>query len=147
MSNLASPVRAVKPIPPSRVPATRQPRQRRPLLPVSVRATLDLTSPDELAHGTAILAITTGDATDEDTRRYWTQFLFRDGDAYAISLRQFGSDEVHQVTLADEKCSCPDTEFRPDRPGGCKHIRALKIVLPPVAAPAAATATEGTVAA
>ena len=34
-------------------------------------------------------------------------------------------------------CDCPDATYRPDRPGGCKHVRALQAalaVLTPVAA-------------
>jgi hypothetical protein len=24
------------------------------------------------------------------------------------------------------QCDCPDATFRPERPGGCKHVRALR---------------------
>jgi hypothetical protein len=26
-------------------------------------------------------------------------------------------------------CDCPDATFRPERPGGCKHVRALRAAL------------------
>jgi hypothetical protein len=26
-------------------------------------------------------------------------------------------------------CDCPDATFHPERPGGCKHVQALKVVL------------------
>ena len=26
-------------------------------------------------------------------------------------------------------CDCPDATFRPDRPGGCKHVNALRSAL------------------
>ncbi len=28
------------------------------------------------------------------------------------------------------QCDCEDATFRPERPGGCKHVRALKAALP-----------------
>ncbi len=142
----------------SSLPARSQParRQHRPLLPVNVRATLTGSAtpadlPDELVRGAAILSIISGDETDPDTRLYWIKFLFDIcRQPYAVELLRFDpGHERYVITLEDERCSCPDAVYRSDRPGSCKHVRALKIVLPPVANPvtAAATSTEGTVAA
>ncbi len=113
------------------------PRPRKPLRPVQVTARLtgsdnpaDL--PDELARGVAILSIVSGDATDPDTRLYWVKILAERGSPYAVQLIRFGAHERYVVTLDDERCDCPDSVYA-DRPGGCKHIVALRQVLPAVA--------------
>ncbi len=141
MSSLASPVREVKPTAP-RQPAR---RQRKPLLPVNVQATLTGSAnpadlPDELRAGVAILGIVSGDETDPDARQYWIRFLFSHGEPYAVELIRFGDHERYVITLDDERCDCPDAIYRPDRPNGCKHKVALKQVLPTVAAAGKAVA-------
>ncbi len=121
------------------VATSRPRRQRKPLLPVQVRAELtggndpsDL--PDELARGVAILSIVSGDATDPDTRLYWVRILFDHGQPYAVELIRFGDHEKRVVTLDDERCDCPDAVYRPNRPDGCKHVVALRQTLPAVTA-------------
>jgi hypothetical protein len=126
MNSLLTPSPRLKPV-----------RQRKTLLPVQVHAELyvgtDPSSlPDDLANGVAMLTIRSGDATDQDTRRYWVRFLFSHGNAYAVQLTRFGSREVYLITLADERCDCPDSVYAADRPGGCKHVVALRQVLPTV---------------
>lgn len=41
--------------------------------------------------------------------------------------------EANDVTIyhqdLDGRCNCPDAEYRPDRPGGCKHQRILRLLL------------------
>ena len=46
------------------------------------------------------------------------QFVKRDGTTYEVEL-----DAPYP------SCSCPDHTFRPNRPGGCKHIRGLQAAL------------------
>jgi hypothetical protein len=113
-------------------------RQRKPLLPVNVTATLTGSAnpadlPDELACGVAILTIISGDETDPDTRVYWCRFVFADCEPYAVELIRFGSRERYRITLSDERCDCPDATYRGNRPGGCKHVNALRQVLPALA--------------
>jgi hypothetical protein len=143
-------------LPVRRQPAPRQTRARKPLLPVRVQATLTGSAdpadlPDELARGVAMLTIVSGDETDRDVRSYWIRILIdrNTRQPYAVELIRFGDHEKRIVTLDDERCDCPDATYRPDRPGGCKHVVALRQTLPAVAnsANAAATATEGKVAA
>ena len=114
-------------------------RQRKPLLPVNVQATLTGSAdpadlPDELAAGAAILRIVSGDATDSDTRLYWTRILFDHGKPFAVQLIRFGAHEQYAVNLDTETCDCPDATYQPDRPGGCKHVVALRQTLSTIAA-------------
>jgi hypothetical protein len=144
MSSLASPVREVKP-PAPRQPAPRQPRSRKPLLPVNVQATLTGSAdpadlPDELARGVAILSIVSGDETDPDSRLYWLRILFDHGEPFAVQLVRFGGHEQYAINLDTEECDCPDGTYNPDRPGGCKHVVALRQTLPAVAASGKAVA-------
>jgi hypothetical protein len=123
----------------STVPRSTVRRQRKPLLPVNIQARLTGSAnaadlPNELAVGVAMLTIVSGDETDRDVRSYWIRFLFdRNRQPYAVELVRFGDHENYQITLADERCSCPDATYRPDRPGGCKHVNALRQTLPAVA--------------
>jgi hypothetical protein len=113
-------------------------RQRKPLLPVNITAQLtggefNACLPEELARGVAILSIATGDDTDRDVKLYWTRFLFHNGEAYAVELTRFGTAKKYIITLEDETCNCPDAEYRSERPGGCRHVVALRQALPAVA--------------
>jgi hypothetical protein len=50
---------------------------------------------------------------------------------HATGFRLTGYDERHQaVTVYDipsdlSSCDCPDATYNPERPGGCKHRKAL----------------------
>ncbi len=35
----------------------------------------------------------------------------------------------YEIDAATWECNCPDMTFRPDRPGGCKHVKALRAAL------------------
>lgn len=117
-------------------------RTRKPLCPVQIEATLtggDESLAYDLCHGGAILEIVSGDETDRDETCYWTRFLFGStSEPYAVELTKFGSHEKYVVTLADERCDCPDATYRPGRPGGCRHKVALRLTLTPLQTPVAA---------
>src|SRR5262249_28033240 len=57
----------------------------------------------------------------------------RDGTYYtllAVGSEADGPDARYYHRPADlSGCDCPDATFRPDRPGGCKHRRALAVLL------------------
>ena len=38
---------------------------------------------------------------------------------------------AYDIGTSEERwtCDCPDATFKPDRPGGCKHIAALRVAL------------------
>jgi hypothetical protein len=36
---------------------------------------------------------------------------------------------MYDIDRQTGQCDCPDATFRPDRPGGCKHSRALQAAL------------------
>jgi hypothetical protein len=42
------------------------------------------------------------------------------------SLRKQGAAEVYDIPADFSSCDCPDGTYHSERPGGCKHARALK---------------------
>src|SRR5262249_27499653 len=36
---------------------------------------------------------------------------------------------MYDIDRATGRCDCPDATFQPDRPGGCKHSKALQAAL------------------
>jgi hypothetical protein len=46
-------------------------------------------------------------------------------------LLKAGATTMYDVdtTQAPWRCDCPDATFHPERPGGCKHVQALKAAL------------------
>lgn len=82
---------------------------RRPLLPT----------------GLGRLAITSGRKTTE----YDLGQLF-DYQGRPSGWRLVKDDDTAYHLPADlSRCSCPDREFMPDRPGGCRHMQALRAAL------------------
>jgi hypothetical protein len=62
------------------------------------------------------------------------------GTAYEVLPLHDGEDHVgfrllkadgtmYDVDTAWWRCDCPDTTFHPERPGGCKHVAALRAAL------------------
>jgi hypothetical protein len=123
MSNLAAPV-----------PRVNASRPRKPLCPVSVAAHFvgGVTRRDIL-DGSAVLSIVSGDATNRDESAFWCLALY-DGDrCVGFCLTKFGTGDVYDVPRSLDSCTCGDATYRPDRPGGCKHVAALRQALPTVA--------------
>jgi hypothetical protein len=127
MSSLTAPRPSVNPITPAR-------RERKPLLPVQVTARLvGGATRQDLIDGAAVLSISTGDDTDLDEMAYWLTALY-DGDRCAgFRLIKFGTGDVYDVPRSLDACTCADATYRPERPGGCKHQQALRLVLPALA--------------
>jgi hypothetical protein len=110
---------------------SRPPRQRKPLPPVNVTGHFepgDLSH--DLLHGHAILTIT--DASKPEAEReafYWATAVLGDGHLVALDLQKFGrkyGEDHHRVRLEPLGCDCEDATFRPDRPGGCRHVNAVR---------------------
>jgi hypothetical protein len=116
------------------------PAARKPLYPVDVDAAfVGGATRRDLLDGAAVLEIATGDATDRDVTPYWTLAVY-DGERLAgFALVKFVTGERYDLPLDLSTCDCPDHVYRPRRPGGCKHMAALRQALPSLAAePAAA---------
>ena len=117
------------------VPVPRPPVKpnRKPLQPVSVVACFvgGATRRDVL-DGAAVLSIATGDDTDRDEAAYWCAALFDGEKCVGFELRKFGGAEVYHLPRDLSSCDCPDHTYRPERPGGCRHMAALRQALPTV---------------
>jgi hypothetical protein len=121
-------------------------RQRKPLLPVNVRAHfVGAATRSDVLDGSAVLSIATGDDTDRDESAYWCLALFGGGRCTSFRLTKFGTGEVYDLPRDLSGCDCPDQTYRPERPGGCKHMAALRKALPTVvnAAPPAPSCRPG----
>jgi hypothetical protein len=126
MSSLICPPRAVKSNRPAR-------RERKPLLPVQVEARfVGGASRQDLIDGAAVLSILSGDATDRDEQAYWCIAVFDGERCVAFRLVKFGTGEQHDLPRDLSSCDCPDRTYRPERPGGCRHMQALRQALPTV---------------
>jgi hypothetical protein len=121
-------------------------RQRKPLLAVNVAAKfVGGATRQDIIDGAAVLSIATGDDTDRDETAYWCKAVFDGERCTGFQLTKFGTGEVYDLPRSLESCDCPDHTYRPARPGGCKHMAALRQALPTAGkdnrAPATATAT------
>ncbi len=104
-------------------------QQREPLRPVTVRARFgDGTTAEDLAAGRAILVVRDGDGESS----YWCEAHFAGEKCVGYRLRKFGSGRQYDLPADLSACSCGDRTHRPDRPGGCKHMAALRQALPAV---------------
>jgi hypothetical protein len=79
-----------------------------------------------LLQGHAILEITRG---DDDQSWYWAEAVCDGGRLVGVRLTRRtarGPRTTHDVHLdGAPSCDCGDAVYRPDRPGGCKHVNAL----------------------
>jgi hypothetical protein len=117
--------------PPSR---QRGRRERKPAEPVQVRARfVGGASRQEVIDGSAVLSIVSGDATDTDETPYWCQAIYDGGRCVGFRLTKFATGEVYDLPRDLSGCDCPDRTYRPERPGGCRHMAALRQALPTVA--------------
>jgi hypothetical protein len=111
-------------------PAPNGSRHRKPQLPVQLlRVTCEAGLADLIA-GHAVLAITTGDDSDCDTRVYWLRAdVAHSGKIVSFELTTFAKGAKYELPADLASCSCPDGIYREERPGGCKHAAALRHVL------------------
>jgi hypothetical protein len=122
---------------PTRPPSAKP--SRKPPQPVSVVARfVGGATRQDILDGAAVLFIATGDATDRDECAYWCLALYEGERCTGFRLTKFGTGEVYDVPRDLSSCDCPDRTYRPERPGGCRHMAALRQALPTVAKEAAA---------
>jgi hypothetical protein len=103
--------------------------------------------PAGLLYGTAALSITDNRAGEETL--YWCESVHDGGELVGLRLTPFCRDHVIDETAAvphragqryyvhlrgNVSCDCADATYRPDRPGGCKHVNAVRQALGLVAA-------------
>ena len=105
-------------------------RQAKPLQPVNVRAVfVGGATRDDVIAGQAVLSIKDG---DDDESAYWCRAIFTGERCTSFQLTKFGTGEVYDLPRNLAGCDCPDRTFKSERPGGCKHMVALKQALPTV---------------
>ncbi len=120
MSSLNVQAPRVKPRPPSK-----------PLLPVSVRAFfVGGATRQDVIDNAAVLSIT--DEATHAEKAYWCAAIFEGANCIGFRLMAFGSGEVYDLPRDLRSCDCADNTFKPERPGGCRHMAALKLALPTV---------------
>jgi hypothetical protein len=103
--------------------------RRNPLQPVEVAAALEASLADLIA-GHAVLSISRGDHTDRDVWFYWVKaHLDHEGRVTGFELSKFGTDQRYDLPADLSSCDCPDHIYREERPGGCRHMQAMKQAL------------------
>jgi hypothetical protein len=82
---------------------------------------------DDLIAGRAVLVITTGDVSDSDSKLYWLKAdLSYTGHITGFELTKFGQAEAYHLPADCSSCDCPDATFCEERPGGCRHMVAMR---------------------
>jgi hypothetical protein len=89
--------------------------------PVRVRARF---AGGNLADGTAVLSIRDGGREAS----YWCEALPTGG----YRLQKFGAGRRYDLPADLSGCTCGDRTHRPERPGGCRHMAALRQALPAI---------------
>lgn len=115
-------------------------RQRKPLVPVQVTGRFGSLTADlqALRLGTAVLFLT--DLTTGEETLYWAKGVSEGGILAGIVLEKLDGGkhpDGYMVRLKGENapaCDCPDACYRPDRPGGCKHLAAVRQAVATLAA-------------
>jgi hypothetical protein len=55
------------------------------------------------------------------------------GRVTGFELSKFGTDQRYDLPADLSSCDCPDHVYREERPGGCRHMQALRQALVAVA--------------
>jgi hypothetical protein len=89
---------------------------------------LEGTTVDDLFQGCAILGI--ADRGTGAEAFYWAEAVTSGGRLVGVRLAKWGSvwaDRPRHYVHLDgvPSCDCQDATYRPGRPGGCRHVRAL----------------------
>jgi hypothetical protein len=126
---------------PSHPPSVNGSRERKPLQPVQLLRVECEAGIADLIAGHAVLTIVTGDDADSDTRAYWLKAdVAHTGKVTGFELRQFSTGVKYHLPADLSDCDCPDHIYREERPGGCKHMVALRQALLTIAAEPAKSA-------
>lgn len=98
----------------------------KPPAPVRVRASFGRgATRRDVLDGCAILTVRDGGG--EAT--YWCQAVTDGGRLVAYRLRKFGTERQYDLPADLSSCDCGDRTHRPERPGGCRHMVALRQAL------------------
>ena len=102
---------------------------RKPLEAVQIKAEfVGRTTRQDVIDGDAILAVRNGDG-----EVFYRVLALFDGPTLAgWRVTKVGTEEGYAVAADLRRCTCPDNTHRPDRPGGCRHMAALRMALPTV---------------
>jgi hypothetical protein len=112
-------------------PQTNGVRERKPLLPVQLLRVQCESGLADLIAGHAVLVICVGDHTDSHTTVYWLKADVdqHSGKVVSFELQQFSTGGRYHLPADLSSCDCPDHIYREERPGGCKHMVALRQAL------------------
>jgi hypothetical protein len=111
--------------------ATETPRAPTPLEPVNVRAFfVGGATRRDVIDGAAVLSVT--DLATNQEAAYWCEALYDGGACVGFRLTKFGSGQKYDLPRDLSACDCGDRTHRPGRPGGCRHMAALRQALPAV---------------
>jgi hypothetical protein len=117
--------------------ATQTRRQHQPLKPVNVRAYfVGGATRQDVVEGEAVPSIT--DLDHDEEAAYWPEVLFDGERCVGFRVRKFGGEETPDVSRDLLSCMCGAATSRSQRPGGCRHQKALREALPTVAKDASA---------
>jgi hypothetical protein len=106
-------------------------RQPKPPEPVAVRGTFaGGAARQDLLDGSAVLSVT--DLGTGAEQAYWCEAAFRGETCVGVRLWKFGGGRRYEVPGDLSACTCADRTHRPERPGGCRHMAALRQALPAV---------------
>ena len=108
--------------------------RRKPLLPVQVTAYFvgGATRQDVIDNAAVLVHHWSVTATG-DEKAYWTQAMFDGERCLGFRLTAFASGEMYDLPRDLSGCDCPDQTYKSERPGGCRHMAALRQALPTVA--------------
>jgi hypothetical protein len=108
-------------------PPSHQIRQQKPLEPISLLRVECRAGIEDVILGRAVLVIVTGDESDSDTASYWLRAdEGRHGHIVSWEITKFGSVEAYRLPADCSSCDCGDHSFREERPGGCRHMVAMR---------------------
>jgi hypothetical protein len=84
----------------------------------------------DMFHGHAILEI----ESEGRLESYWlTLNVSPDGHIAGLRLQRFATGQRYDLPADLDDCTCGDRNYRPERPGGCRHMVALREALVNVA--------------
>jgi hypothetical protein len=115
----------------STVPVPRPPShpipERKPLQPVQLLRVECRAGIEDVILGRAVLVIVSGDATDSDTAGYWLKAdVSHTGHIVSWQLQKFATGERYNLPADCSSCECADHVYREERPGGCRHMVAMR---------------------
>jgi hypothetical protein len=111
-------------------PSSHPTPDRKPLQPIQLLRVECRAGLEDVIRGHAVLMIVTGDASDSDCKSYWLRAdVAHAGHIIGWELQKFVTGERYCLPADCSSCDCADHTFRDDRPGGCRHMVAMRQVV------------------